>query len=344
MVHSVQGVKWTGLAVLGGLALVPASAQAGRVTIGSELSGAATVARSDANDIVFWHAAHPTAAIDVPVAGQAIIMRVKGGTVQPRGGSQYPNYDLMHFVVLRPQPDGTWRTTATSVDHRMPVIGRGADASTVSTYTSVNPLCVQPGDRIGLASVGGFDPQLFPNGLPYQVFAPAAGATTSEFRAGGAIEENRTVVRGDRLADTELLMQIVVGTGDSARPTCGGTAPSGSDPGLLPEPSDPTPQPAAKPRAFVVAPARALRLRRGKVRLPVRCGAGADCAGALELRTRATRIGRARYQLAAGATRKVAVTLTGAGRRLVRRARRMRVSARVTAGAQRTSRLLTIRG
>jgi hypothetical protein len=334
-----------GLAVMAGMALAPASANAARVTIGSDLSAPATVARSDPNDIVFWHAAHPTTAIDVPVAGQAIIMRVKGGTVQPRGSSQYPNYDLMHFVVLRPQPDGTWRTTATSVDQRMPVIGRGADPNTVSTFTSINPLCVQPGDRIGLASVGGFDPQLFPDGLPYQVFAPSPGAITSEFRAGGMIEENKTVVRGERVADAELLMQIVIGTGSSARPTCGGTAPSGSDPGLLPEPSDPIPppQPAAKPRAFVVASSRAARLRRGKVRLAVRCGAGASCNGALELRARGRRIGRARYALGAGATRPVAVTISGAGRRLVRRTGRLRATARVTAGGRRTSRALAIR-
>jgi hypothetical protein len=344
MVRGVQGVVRTCLAAIVGVALAPASAEAARVTIGSDLAAPATAARSDPNDIVFWHAARPTAAIDVPVAGQAIIMRVKGGTVQPRGASQYPSYDLMHFVVLRPQPDGTWRTTATSVDHRLPVIGRGADANTVSTYTSVNPLCVQPGDRIGLASVGGFDPQLFPDGLPYQVFAPAAGSTAAEFRAGGMIEENKTVVRGERVADTELLMQVVIGTGSSARPTCGGTAPSGSDPGLQPEPSDPIPPPAAaRPRAFVVAPSRAQRLRRGRVRLAVSCGAAAACSGALELRARGRRIGRARYDLPAGATRAVVVRLTAAGRRLVRRAGRIRVSARVTAGGSRTRRALSIR-
>jgi hypothetical protein len=342
MVPDVRGVVRTGVAVLAGLALMPAGAQAARVTIGSDLSAPATTARNDPNDIVFWHAAYPTAAIDVPVAGQAIIMRVKGGTQQPRGPSQYPNYDLMHFVVLRPQSDGTWRTTATSVDLRMPVIGKGADANTVSTFTSVNPLCVQPGDRIGFASVGGFDPQLFPNGLPYQVFAPAPGAVTSEFRAGGMINENGTVVRGEPVRDTELLMQIVIGTGSSARPTCGGTAPSGSDPGLLPEPSDPIP-PAAQARAFVVAPGRAPKLRRGRVKLAVRCGAGAGCTGVLELRARGRRIGRSPYTLAAGGTRTVTVELTRTGRRLVRKAGRLRVLARVTAGGKRTSRVLPVR-
>jgi hypothetical protein len=342
----VQGAKWTGLAVAAGILLAPATAQAGRVTIGSDLAAPATAARSDPNDIVWWHADHPSAAVDVPVAGQAIIMRVKGGTVQPRGAAQDPSYDLMHFVVLRPQPDGTWRTTATSVDLRMPVIGRGADANTVSTFTSVNPLCVQPGDRIGLASVGGFDPQLFPNGLPYQVFAPAGGAAATEFRAGGTIHQDQTVVRGERVADTELLMQVVVGTGSSARPTCGGTAPSGSDPGLLPDPGDPeVPPPSpARPRAFVVPPSGALRVRRGQVRVPVRCGAGADCSGRLELRARGRRLGRSRYRLGDGATRRIAVRLGAGGRRLVREVGRVRARATVTAGGRRTSRALMLRG
>jgi hypothetical protein len=339
---------WTGVVMVAALALAPASAHAARVTIGSDLSAPATAARSDPNDVVFWPAAlRSGGAIDVPVAGQAIIMRLKGGTQQPQGAPNDPAADIMHFVVLRPQPDGTWRTTATSVEHRAPVIGRGADENTITTFTSVNPLCVQPGDRIGLVEVGGYD-SLFPVGLPYQVFGAVPGSATNEFRAGGAIDEGRTVVRGKRIEDTELLLQVVVGTGSSARPTCGGTAPSGSDPGLLPEPSDPTPDPTPTPapgvaRAFVLKPARAPKLTRGKVKLPIRCAATASCSGTLELRARGRRIGRSRYKLAAGATGNVSVKLTRAGRRFVRRAGRLRVSARVTAGGKRTSRVLTIR-
>ena len=348
MVRPMRGAGRAAVAVVAGLALAPASTHAARVTIGSDLSAPATIARSDPNDIVFWNAAlQAGGAVDVPIAGQAIIMRLKGGTQQPQGPSQDPAYDLIHFVVLRPQPDGTWRTTATSVDARAPVIGNGADANTVTTFTSVNPLCVQPGDRVALASVGGFDAKLFPQGLPYQVLGAVPGSAASEFRAGGAIDQGRTVVRDTRVPDTELLLQVVIGTGKSARPTCGGTAPSGSDPGLVPEPEDP-PLPAAgggAPKATIAKPARAPRVRRGKVALSVRCAAAASCSGALELHARGRRIGRTRYALAAGATGTVRVKLTQAGRRFVRRAGRLRVSARVTAGGKRTaSVLLTIRG
>ncbi len=237
----------------------PCERPAAEVTIGSDLSAPASEARSDPNDIVFWPAAQAGATIDVPVAGQAIVMRLKGGTRQPQGAPAHPGaYDVMHFVVLRPQPDGTWRTTATSVDHRARVIGRTADASTVTTYTSVYPLCVRRGDRIGLASVGGFDAK-FPNGLPYQVFGAVPGAPLNEFRAGGQIDEHQTVVRGHRVAGLELLLQVVIGTGSRARPTCGGTAPSARTPARSPgRRARPLPgRPRARRRGGPAQPGRA---------------------------------------------------------------------------------------
>jgi hypothetical protein len=80
------------------------------------------------------------------------------------------------------------------------------------------------------------------------------------------------------------------------------------------------------------------------VRLALRCAVGAGCSGALTVHARGRRIGRARYMLDAGATRAVAVTISGAGRRLLRQVGRLRVSVRVTAGGQRTQRRLVIRG
>ena len=327
------------------LLAAPAAAHADRVTIGSDLAAPATAARSDPNDIVFWPRDLPGATVDVPVKGQAIIMRLKGGTQQPRGGpSGAPDYDQMRFVVLRSQGDGTWRTTATSVPHRAPVIGRGADENTVTEFTSVDPLCVERGDRIGLVTVGGFDAQLFPKGLPYQVFAATPGATLNEFRAGGAISQGQTVIRGDGVSDTELLLQVVVGTGPSARPTCGGTAPSGSDPGTFPEPSDPPgpTTPGATGRARIPKPARAPRMFDGKVRLTLRCPAGADCAGVLSLWAKGKRIGRRAYTFDAGETDGVSVKLSRKGRRMARRAGRLRVTARAASAGATSTRVVIV--
>ena len=334
--------RWMLAPTVVAFAAAPAAADAAEVTIGSDLAAPATLARNDPNDVVWWG----TAGVEVPVAGQAIIMRVKGGTQQPGGPSGNANYDLMHFVVLRPAGDGTWRTTATSVDQRLPVMGAGADANTVSTFTSgAAPLCVRPGDRIGLASVGGYDQRLFPDGLPYQVFGRGPGTLAQEFRAGGAIAENTTVVRGAGVPDQELLLQIIVGTGPDARPTCGGTAPSGSDPGLSPGPSGPPPPQAATPgRARISKPARAPRMFDGKIRLTLSCAAGADCAGVLSLRARGKRIGRRAFTLDAGETDGVSVKLSRKGRRMARRAGRLRVTAKVAVtGGATTTRVVRVK-
>lgn len=342
-------MKRTLLALALLLAAAPAAARADRTTIGSDLSLPATAARSDPNDIVFWPRSVPGATVDVPVRGQAIIMRLKGGTQQPNGPSSQPDYDQLRFVVLRAQGDGTWRTTATSVPHKAPVIGRGAGADTVTEFTSVDPLCVEPGDRIGLVSVGGYDAQLFPRGLPYQVFAPTPGATLNEFRAGGAIAQGQTVLRPDGVADLQLLLQVVVGTGPSARPTCGGTAPSGSDPGTFPEPTDPGGPGGggggeAAGRIRIAKPDRAPRMFDGKVRLTLRCATSDPCAGVLSLWAKGKRIGRRAYDFDEGEADGVSVTLTGKGRRMVRRAGRLKVSARATWAGGTVRRTVRVKG
>jgi hypothetical protein len=249
---------------------------------------------------------------------------------------------MMHFVVLRPQNDGTWRLKWTSVDLKAPVIGRnGVDENTITEYTSEWPLCVEPGDRIGLASVGGFDAKLFPNGLPYQVFAQRPDFAAHEFRAGGALEHDKTVVRGGTVPRAELLLQVVIGTGESARPTCGGESPR-PDPGTGPRPEPPPPPGAA--RAFVRKPPHAPWLYDGrKVKLTIRCGDAADCKGALSLRARGKRIARRGYELDAGESKPIVLRLNKAGKRMAKPGRRLRARAVIDAGGTTTSRPLTIR-
>ena len=77
----MRGTKRALSLVAAGLALGPATAGAAEQTIGSDLVAPASVARSDPNDVVWWPGDAATGAIDVPVKGQAIIMRLKGGTL-----------------------------------------------------------------------------------------------------------------------------------------------------------------------------------------------------------------------------------------------------------------------
>ena len=178
------------------------------------------------------------------------------------------------------------------------------------------------------------------------MFGAAPGSTLFEFRAGGVIDQGKTVVRASRVPDTELLLQVVVGTGPNARPTCGGTAPSGSDPGKNPVP-DPGPGPgggAAPGSMRIPKPARDPRMFDGKVRLTLRCAPGPDCAGVLSLRARGKRIGRRAFRFDGGETDGVSVKLSKAGRRMARRAGKLKVTARVTIGDKRVSRTVTVHG
>jgi hypothetical protein len=249
---------------------------------------------------------------------------------------------MIRFVVLRPRADGTWRVTAASVAHKAPVMGKGANENTITEYTSEWPLCTEPGDRIGLVSVGGFDARLFPSGLPYQVFGQTAGATLHEFHAGGMIHQDETVVRAGRVPRAELLLQVVIGTGESARPTCGGTAPSGSDPGQGPRPAPAPPSGAA--RAFVLKPPHAPWLYDGrKVKLDIRCSGAADCKGKVVLRAGGKKIASRSYALDAGTKRSLVLKLNKAGKRMAKPGRRLRARAEILADVTKTSRPLTIR-
>lgn len=326
------------------LTVAPAAARAGEITIGSDLSAPASLAHSDPNDILFWGASHPAATLEVPVEGQAIIMRLKGGTLQPDGPSSNPDYDQMRFVVLRRQGYGTWRIKWSSVPLKAPVIGPqgNADEHTISSYTSEWPLCVEPGDRIGMVSVGGYDQRLFPQGLPYQVFARAPGAVVNHFAAGGALEIDETVVRGDTMREHELLLQVVIGTEEDARATCGGSSPI-PDPGKQPDPP-PTPgQPGPVATATLPRPDRAPRLFSGGIRLPVKCTAAAACAGTITVDAKGKRLGTRDYALAPGRRIDFSIKFTRKGRRLAERKHRLKATVTVTAGDRRSSRTVAIR-
>ncbi len=320
-------------------AAAPASAQADRTTIGSDLKADATIAASDPNDIAFWPGSGGAdLGIEVPVRGEAIAFRLKGGTVQTkseraRAEAFDPDYDLMHFQVLHPQGDGTFQATSTSEDYVAPVIGVNASKDTVKEWLAdTSRLCVEPGDRISLSEVGGYVPYIFGNGLRYQTFGQVGSATTNEFRAGGMIAEDRTALEPTPVRGRELLLQVVIGSGQDARWTCqtpaqrAATAEQSSGP-KAPRVLPPMARPSLKTRRLD---------KRGRVPMTVRCrAAGTDCAGTIELRAHKRRIGRARYALVKGASSTFRVKLTRRGRRDVRRA---------SAGKLRTAAVVRARG
>src|SRR3954451_7479503 len=89
--------------IFAGAALaLPASADAARVTIGSDLSAAATLTEAHPVDTAFWAQRLASGAqFTSPVKGQAIITRLKGMAVTTPGAG--PPEQLIHFQVLRPR-------------------------------------------------------------------------------------------------------------------------------------------------------------------------------------------------------------------------------------------------
>jgi len=125
----------------------------------------------------------------------------------------------------------------------------------------------------------------------------------------------------------------------------------GGNPGT-PSPGTPTPTPA-KPTGtpLTIAKTKALRARKGKVRIRVSCPRRADrfCKGTLRLRAGKRTLGTKRYQVSAGKSKTITVRLTKSARKLLSRKRgRMRVTVSATSVdasgvRRRSSRRLTLR-
>ncbi len=111
---------------------------------------------------------------------------------------------------------------------------------------------------------------------------------------------------------------------------------------LTPDPGAPAPGPGTTPTLPAPAPRPTVRLpatgtvRNGATRLPVVCQV-ADCSGLISLlrgagaaAAKATTLGSAKFSAKAGTTKRVTVKLNRAGKRLLAKSRRVKVTARVT--------------
>ena len=128
----------------------------------------------------------------------------------------------MLFQDLRPAGGASVKVEVTSSPFNLPVCASaGAGASTITTFHPMD-MCVLKGDYVGLDDTGGFGPA-FPGGVQYRVFGAAAGAATDSFTTAGATGNGATLA-GAPASGTELLMQLVLGTGKDGTALCpGGT-------------------------------------------------------------------------------------------------------------------------
>lgn len=253
--------RLSGVVVCMAVALVgfaPAGAQAAILTIGSPLAVPATLNTAEdlgyqgtytpvppapdapnglfhtfhyGADTALWNAGLANGTPRVSATGQAIKIRLEGCAQEAQGGPA-PLTEI-HFQDLSPLPGGGARVNISSQGFSIPTCGRGgADGSTVTTYEPIN-LCVSAGDYVGFNDDGGYVPNVYRAGVPYQVLGAVPGSTANSFlrnngTGNGSVMSSTDLSANDGFAtneNKELMMQVVLGTGADATHICaGGTA------------------------------------------------------------------------------------------------------------------------
>lgn len=236
--------------------LAPASGQAAILTFGSPLSVPATLNTAEnlsyagtntpvppspeapngvfhtahyGADTVLWNVASHDGAPQAPASGQALKVSLEG-CAQPAPGGP-PPLTQIHFQDISPLSAGGAKVNITSQAFEIPVCGQGgASGSTVSTYEPTN-LCVSAGDYVAFNDEGGYVPNVYRAGVPYQVIGAVGAATTMDsFLANDGTGNGAVLSSTDLSADEgfavnrgeELLLRVTLGTGPDARYVCPG--------------------------------------------------------------------------------------------------------------------------
>jgi hypothetical protein len=334
------------------LLVCAAPARADHVTIGSDLTPAATLTQSHQRDWAAW----PTAVsggggIVAPVQGEVSMVQVKGTVLKPDNDAayngKYPGF-VFHVVVLRPQSDGTDKLMLSSADQPYPF---GGDDQQITTFSLQGPspsqqarMCVVPGDIVAIATsggfgnhtaqFGGFPDDFYANGYPVKMFARVPGMGYKIFKqpAGSETFQVGHSVTGEQQSDQELLMRATIGTGADARYFCRTPAEQGSGSGNAPRSA----------KATVVAPAGSPKVKHHAFKVALSCPAGSlPCDGTLKLSNRSTLYATAPFTLAAGAGAKIKLVLNRTARKALKH--RLTVKATATTDAGSTSQRFVIR-
>jgi hypothetical protein len=204
------------LAILAAFALlaIPASA---KITIyGSLLKADATITEAHPVDNAFWLTKLSGGRrVRAPATGQIVAVRVKG-TVRRKAGAPNPD-NTTFFQHLRPRAGGQMRVLQTSQPFHLTI---GGDPNHISRFSPTN-LCVRKGDVIDLSNVGGFTGD-YPQGSPFQIFAGVPGSETARHTGKNALNNGAIFGPTKLRTDTELLMQLWLGTGANYGGACRG--------------------------------------------------------------------------------------------------------------------------
>jgi hypothetical protein len=228
------------------LASVPlflaAPASADRLTLGSDLTAKAASSLNDTalieahgQDTAFWPLSVDGADPTMPADGQIVSVKVKGTVFREPGAA--PPANLIHFQALSPAAaDGSRVVQLTSADFYLPI----DQPNTVTTYEPEN-LCVKRGGVAAFNNIGGFqwggslsaplDPDHYHSGAPFGIFGSVRDSGMARFSGHDVTKNGDTLTitgannagpGGTTYKNRELLMQVVLATGDDRSEPCGG--------------------------------------------------------------------------------------------------------------------------
>lgn len=188
------------------LMVCAAPAQAGSVTIGSNLKAKAKRKQATPVDSVYWNTKLASGRrVRSPARGQVVRMRLKGRVI-PHGAK--PDV-VMNLQTLTPNGTTTPAPHLTAGPFDFPFGGR---RNRITSY-NVKPrgMCVEKGEFLGLATSGGFGPN-YPNGAEFAMFAAVGGSAFGQYTTPQP--DNAYGFKAHR--GGELLMQIKIATGKDA--------------------------------------------------------------------------------------------------------------------------------
>jgi hypothetical protein len=291
------------LAAAAALLIPVGTARATVDTIGSDLSGSATIAIQRIEDTALVQLGGGIGPA-VPTGGQVLSMQVKGCS----GKANVPQDPQTLLYIQDLRGSGTsQRVISTSQQFHLPVCGAGgADMNTITSFAPQDQ-CVEAGDFIGIV-VGGQTPG-YPQGTQYFIAKSSPGATLGIFSGNGQTV-NGSLYTLAPVADTELLVQIRIGTGPDSPSRCAGGGGGGGGVGN-----------GTKPSASSLQLPSSVSVTNGRGRLQVACGlpAGDTCKLSLVATIGKKRVGTIAGSVPGGQSAVLTLKLNRAGKQALRK-------------------------
>lgn len=313
-----------------------APASADKVTLGSDLTASAARSINDTQlieahgaDTAFWPLAVKGDPFSIPADGQVISVKLKGTVFKEQGAKDPAN--LIHFQSLLPAGgDGLREVWLTSQGFYVPIDKPNA----VTTFEPEN-LCVKKGGSVAFNNIGGFkyggsldaplDQSHYLSGAPFAVFGAVADSVTARFTSDEGTKNGATLspstanqTPGRPVGTTnrgqELLMQLVVATGQDRSEPCGG--PRRHPDGRLVE------DPKTRPQSMrVVTPQRPYVTSDGRFQTGVYCGGPAECTGTAVAMYKKRMIASAPFTIAPAKSGRIPMRLKRGDYNLLRKAK-----------------------